>query len=182
MRAENVMRPSEHPVYLTVHHNQEAVNDSPLPEQLRAHQKSMRKYSITNKENGIKTNIFLGDTPYHYFIDSTGEIAEGRELKFSAYSNTEYLTPITKHVTVVLEGNFDTIEPTKEQLKSLTELLATLAKKYNVELKNIGYHQGVVKSEKDKSGKEAFGTDCPGKNLIKRFGDIKADLMKLGIK
>ncbi len=173
IRIEKKMPPREPAVYLTVHHNMEGVKTVPLAEQLRNHQNSMFGYWIDNKTTGVRTHIFLGDTPYHFFIAASGQVAEGRELKFAAYSNTKYLTPIARHITVVLEGNFEKIEPTAAQISSLVSLLAKLAREHKVKLANIGTHAGVVKKG---------DTTCPGEKLIKRFPAVKAALAKQGIK
>ena len=63
-----------------------------------------------------KQHIFLGDVPYHYYISAQGEVAQGRELKFTAFSNTIYKTPVATHITMVLEGNFENEAPTQQQL------------------------------------------------------------------
>jgi hypothetical protein len=169
--AENVMLPREKAVYLTVHHNLEDVVNSPLPQQLRDHQNLMFEYFIDYPN--FRKYIYMGDTPYHFFIDSTGQVAEGRELRFAARSNTEYATPIAQHITVVLEGNFEKIQPTNEQMQSLVTLLHTLATEHDIALKNIGYHKTAAKPGQ---------TTCPGKNLINRFGEVAAALAKLGLK
>ena len=62
------------------------------------------------------------------------------------------------------------------------KLLSDLAKAHNIKLENIGYHQGVVKKKIERDGRVSYGTSCPGKNLINRFDQIKAELSKRGIK
>jgi len=171
-------------VYLTVHHSETPQRTIPFAERLRKHQELMWHYTIDSERNGkkITTHVILRDTPYHFIIDSTGEVAEGRELRFAAYSNTEYLTPIDQHITIVLEGDFDKTQPTDAQITSLIGLLADLATAYNIKLENIDYHQRVVKKQMEKDGRVSYGTSCPGKNLINRFEEIKAELSKRGIK
>jgi N-acetyl-anhydromuramyl-L-alanine amidase AmpD len=182
-RVEGPLVPRGQAVYLTVHHNQEPVKTLSLSQQLRDHQKLMFHYTIDDDKKVPKStrHIILRDTPYHYFIDATGQVAEGRELRFAAYSNTEYLTPIAQHITIVLEGDFEKIEPTNAQVEALVELLAELATKHSIPLKNISYHQDVVKSTKRADGKIDYGTKCPGQKLIDRFSAIKAELAKKGI-
>lgn len=169
--------------YLTVHHTQERATQTPLPEKLRKHQSLMFQYYIDGGTEGRRTttHIFLRDTPYHFLIDASGKVAEGRELRFAAYSNTKYLTPIEQHITVVLEGDFNRTQPTGAQMQSLVELLADLAERYRIKLANVGYHQDVVAKRTLADGSVQYGTDCPGKNLIARFGEIKAQLAKRGI-
>ena len=145
----------------------------------------MFHYTVDDKKGEVKTtkHIILRDTPYHYLIDSTGQVAEGRELRFSAYSNTQYITPIEKHITVVLGGDFDKVNPTNNQIQSLVLLLTELAKVHDIRLKNIGYHRDVVKKEVRKDGGVKYGTDCPGKNLIDIFDqEVKQKLAGNGVR
>jgi hypothetical protein len=95
------------------------------------------------------------DVPYHYYIAFDGKIAEGREIKFVGDTNTEY--DPTGHSLIVLEGNFETEQPTAEQLKSLEELAAWLAFKWKVSVSEIKAHNDYA------------ATACPGENLKKLF-------------
>ena len=110
--SENAMPPREAAFYLTFHHDVvPAKPNKPTVEKMRTFQRNMQDgYWI-----GTTKHIYLGDTPYHFYVSSTGDIAEGRELKYAAYSNTVYKTPIEQHITIVLEGNFtkDKDEPTE---------------------------------------------------------------------
>ena len=131
VRIEKELTKRRPAVYLTVHHTGTPAKTMPFAEKLKNHQELMWHYTIDNKSSGkkITTHVILRDTPYHFIVDSTGEVAEGRELRFAAYSNTEYLTPIDQHITVVLEGDFDKGQPTDAQISSLVGLLADLAKR-----------------------------------------------------
>ena len=177
VKAENVMTRRAPAKYLTVHHRGVKGDSKILFDQkLRRFQTFSwgPDYVIGN------TRIFLGDIPYHYVISYRGEIAEGRELKWSAWSNTNYILPegetpavaITKHITIMLEGNFQEEQPTAEQLKSLEALLYELARGHNVPVANISYHANVVAKGK---------TTCPGANMIKQMPGVLEGLKKRGL-
>ena len=114
---------------MTVHHtgtDKKYDLGVPLKQRVLAFQKlTQGGYDI--EQGGHKTWVFAGDIPYHYFMDETGAIAAGRDLSHAAHTNTTYLTPIAKHITVVLQGNFQTHEPSERQLDALVDLLAKLA-------------------------------------------------------
>jgi hypothetical protein len=177
VKAENVMTPRAAALYLTVHHRGVKGDPNvPIEKKLSRFQEFSwgPDYMISN------TQIFLGDIPYHYFISYEGQVAEGRELKWSAWSNTNYVIPegetpevaITKHVTVVLEGDLQQEQPTPEQLASLEELLYQLAIKHRIRRANILYHAKVVAPGK---------TICPGANMIKKMPVVIAALQERGL-
>ena len=177
VKAENVMTARAPTKYLTVHHRGVKGNPSvPFDQKLRRFQ----IFSWGPDYWIGETQIFLGDLPYHYVISYQGTIAEGRELNWSAWSNTNYVVPagetpaaaITKHITVVLEGNFQEEQPTPEQLKALEQLLYQLAVEHKVPLANITYHADVVAKGK---------TTCPGANMIKKMPDVIGALEKRGL-
>jgi hypothetical protein len=167
--SENELIPRQKAEYLTVHHT--AVPAKPGVEtavKLRAFQQQMQSGYWVDMPS-LRKHIFLGDIPYHYYISVQGDVAEGRELEFAAYSNTQYRTPIVNHVTVTLEGDFQTQKPSAEQISSLIELLTSLAKEYSVPLNHISYHAAVAE------------TDCPGRYLIQKWPDIVEALKSNGV-
>lgn len=125
------------------------------------------------KKNKFVQHVKWGDIPYHFFVNKNGAVAEGRELRFAAGSNTIYKTPIENHITVVLDGNFEASEPTPSQLRALTNLLERLAKQYNIRLGNISSHKSVAV--------EDTPTICPGEKLLTQIPEIKRELIKRGI-
>lgn len=104
------------------------------------------------------------DIPYHYYIAVDGKIAEGRELKFVGDTNTNY--DPTGHALIVLEGNFETEQPSEKQQKSLEEIVVWLASKYNVQTAEIKGHNDFA------------ATACPGKNLKKMFPDLQKKVVE----
>src|SRR5215204_6773593 len=70
------------------------------------------------------------DIPYHYYIASDGRIADGRPIKYAGDTNTEY--DPTGHALVVLEGSFNTEQPTPTQIESLKQMVAWLTRKYKI--------------------------------------------------
>lgn len=70
------------------------------------------------------------DIPYHYLIDPDGKIYEGRDITLAGDTNTEY-DPVG-HALVVVLGDFDKIDPNAAQLDATVNVMAMLAKRYNV--------------------------------------------------
>ena len=92
-----------------------------------------------------------GDMPYHFYIDVTGHIGEGRAVAFAGDTNTGYDTD--GFIQVVVEGEFETEKPAPEQLAALDRLTVWLAAEYTVAPDRITGHNDHAPS------------DCPGKNL-----------------
>ena len=99
------------------------------------------------------------DVPYHFYIAADGTIAEGRELKFIGDTNTDY--DPTGHALIVLEGNFETEQPSAEQQKSLRELATWLAVQYKIPADEIKAHNDYA------------STACPGKNLKQWLPELR---------
>ncbi|MFN8672798.1 MAG: peptidoglycan recognition family protein [Candidatus Sericytochromatia bacterium] len=148
------------PTKITIHHSGIKNNyKSNLIEKMKA----LQKYSQSaEKMDTGKIKEIWGDVPYHYIISTTGEIAEGREIKYSGDTNTEYNPK--NHILIDVLGNFDLEEPTKQQIKSLEELCFYLHKKYNIPLADIKTHNFYAK------------TNCPGENLIKFMPKLLEEL------
>jgi hypothetical protein len=115
---------------------------------------NLQKFSQTESPlaNGKLKPVWF-DIPYHFYIAVDGKIAEGREIGFAGDTNTNY--DPTGHALIVVEGNFETEQPTDEQLTSLTKLTAWLAAKYKVPTAEIKVHNDFA------------ATACPGVNLKK---------------
>ena len=79
---------------LTIHHTGVALGaDQEAPSRLRAHQ------AFHQADRGWP------DLAYHFSIDQTGNVYEGRSPEFRGDTATSY--DPTGHLLVVLEGNFD---------------------------------------------------------------------------
>jgi hypothetical protein len=92
------------------------------------------------------------DIGYHYIIDQSGKIWEGRNIKYQG-AHAQGINNIG-NIGVVLIGNFELYRPTESQKKTLFEFVDYLQKKYNIKCKNIFPHEHFT------------GTKCPGKNMM----------------
>lgn len=99
------------------------------------------------------------DVPYHYYIDNSGQIAEGRDINFVGDTNTEY--DPTGHILICLEGSFGSEKPTGEQMTSLLKLVPWLSQKYKITRENIAAH------------KDYASTGCPGEHLYRRMNEVR---------
>ena len=102
------------------------------------------------------------DVPYHFYIAANGEIAEGRAIDVAGDTNTAYNA--SGYIQIVVEGNFETEEPTDRQIASLKALAKSMMRKYGIGTKDIFYHRGVAQ------------TACPGEKLIARLPALIAGL------
>jgi len=133
--------------YLVIHHTgfPDIDKDSTAADIHKFHQE-------TNKWAGIG---------YHYLIRKDGTIEQGRQPGMvGAHSYGHNQTSIG----VCLAGNFNIGKPTEEQMASVKELCWWLCQKYELDPSK----NGVIVGHRDLND-----TDCPGKNLYKRLGEIR---------
>jgi hypothetical protein len=90
--------------------------------------------------------------PYHFYVDVSGQIAEGRDVRFAGDTNTGYDT--SGYIQIAIEGDFEKEKPDLAQLNALRRLLVWILVSHNLASETISVH------------KDHAPTDCPGKNLL----------------
>ncbi|MBP6531308.1 MAG: N-acetylmuramoyl-L-alanine amidase [Burkholderiales bacterium] len=115
------------------------------------HQGSDAPHYLRNLQMWSRNTRGWPDIPYHYLIDPDGKIYEGRDITLAGDTNTEY-DPVG-HALVVVLGDFDKIDPNAAQLDATVNVMAMLAKRYNVAPTTIQSHRDYAK------------TSCPGAKL-----------------
>ncbi len=136
-----------------IHHTGEA-NGSPLedlsgPEQVRS------IYYTHTVKNG------WGDIGYHYLIDRMGVIYEGRAGGKNSVGAHVYCANVGT-LGIAMIGNFQTHEPSEEQLQSLRKLLHHLSGVYGIDLKGRVEFQGTM-SPTVVSHRDLAETQCAGR-------------------
>jgi hypothetical protein len=101
------------------------------------------------------------DVPYHFYVDVSGRIAEGRDVRFGGDTNTNYNT--AGYIQIVVEGNFEKEKPTPKQLDSLRDLLVWLMLDWNLDEGKVSVH------------KDHAATLCPGRLFIEVLPKLLAD-------
>lgn len=121
------------------------------PEYIIVHHSANKKSTFENVDAYHKAKGW-GGIGYHYFIELSGEIKQGREdNEIGAHCLADKMN--YKSIGICLAGNFLKHLWTSAQLRSLEELLFRLEKEYDIDrIHNVLAHQEV-------SGAK---TDCPG--------------------
>ena len=110
------------------------------------------------------------DIPYHFMIDLKGTIYEARPINLPGDTNTGY--DVRGHALICVIGNYENQILSEQQLHSLINLTAFLAKQFGVSVDSIKGH------------KDYSETLCPGKDLYRYLQDgtiVKAVKMKLDL-
>jgi hypothetical protein len=104
-----------------------------------------------------------GDIGYNFLIDPQGNIYEGRAGGDYVVGGHVYCNNIGT-IGVSLMGNFNVKNPSKPQIKALSDLLTALAKKYRLNLNDKNFFHG-EKTEILLGHRDLGKTACPGDNL-----------------
>lgn len=92
-----------------------------------------------------------GDIGYHFLIDPSGRVFEGRQLAWQGAhaggANNEH------NIGICLLGNFQVERPTREALQSLERLIGDLSKRHRIPRRQVLGHQDLKT------------TECPGVHL-----------------
>ena len=141
---------SEHVIErITVHHTASLLeSNQDAPSHVRQHQ------AFHQQDRG------WADLAYHFIVDRNGHVYEGRPVWAVGDTGTNY--DPTGHFLVCLEGNFDSQQPTSEQLASVAGLVAWASAEYGVGLDTISGHRDVA------------STSCPGVSVYAQLGNIAA--------
>jgi hypothetical protein len=129
--------------HITLHHQGEAFKPGTDPQRY-----------LRNLQTWSRGTKHWLDIPYHYIIDLDGRIYEGRDIAYAGDTNTEY--DPKGHALIEVVGNFEEVEPNRQQLDAVVRLMAMLAKKYDVTLDRIASHRDF-----------STQTVCPGANLYR---------------
>lgn len=144
------------PLRITIHHTATAQN---MARSVEKKMKSLQRFSQSEEKLADGRNKEAwGDIPYHFYIGNTGEVAEGRSLKFAGDTNTNY--DPSGHIGIAVEGNFNLEKPNKEQFSSLVKLVLDLKQQFKIELSHIGTHVDFAQ------------TACPGKHMIEMMPEL----------
>ncbi len=147
------MRPMNGVTRITIHHEGSAKpNNDSTPAQVAA---TLRRIQ---SQHGKRMGA--GDIGYHFIIDRTGTIWQGRDWR---YQGAHTSGANAHNVGVMLLGNFEIQQPTGAQLSSMRSLVLSLARMYNLDVR------------KDVYAHNDFGnTQCPGKHLKQHVTAFKA--------
>jgi len=156
--ASSSMKP-HHPSAIIIHHTGVAAN--PLIT-IEAKMRNLQAFSQKEKHRSpMGTTSMWPDVPYHFYIDLSGHIAEGRDIHFAGDTNTNYDT--TGFIQVVVEGDFEKEFPSPEEVDAVESLLSWIMLNWTLAPKQITAH------------KDHASTDCPGRNFLASFSKIIAN-------
>ncbi|MDR9364212.1 MAG: family 10 glycosylhydrolase [Balneolaceae bacterium] len=91
------------------------------------------------------------DLPYHYLIDLSGNIYEGRDANYAGETNTTY--DPRGHLLISVMGNYNQQEPTEAQIDAIAQMMAHAIQQYGLSVDDIYGHGDWAE------------TSCPGDHL-----------------
>jgi hypothetical protein len=142
---------------ITIHHTAGRRNtERSLPDKMRALQQ-FSQCACPLGDGRIKEP--WPDTPYHFYVDHEGVVAEGRDTRYAGDSNTAY--DPSGHLLIVLEGNFEEEEPTAAQVETLRRMVNHFRSFHDVPAERIGGH------------KDHALTLCPGEHLHRLIPELR---------
>jgi hypothetical protein len=101
-----------------------------------------------------------GDIGYHFIVDRSGRVWEGRYLKYQG-AHVKYCNE--NNVGVMCLGNFVEQKPTAAQVEGLQKTLLALQSYYRIPASRIRSHREWPGAQ----------TECPGKNLQARMSELR---------
>ncbi len=129
---------------ITIHHEGSAKpNNDTTPTQVAA--------TLRLIQSQHRKRMGAGDIGYHFIIDRTGTIWQGRDW---TYQGAHTSGANSNNLGIMLLGNFEIQQPAPQQISSLNSLTASLVRKYGLNPKKCIYGHS-----------DFCNTQCPGKAL-----------------
>lgn len=142
-------RPKHTPKQFTIHHTVTSNNDSNPKATIRQVQRDHMA-----REGGT-----WADIGYHYLVDQQGRIYAGNP---SDRVGAHVAGQNNGKLGISFLGNYNSRQPTEEQLAAAGKLIRYLGKKYNIDVSG-----NVISAHRDHGS-----TECPGSNLYARLDRI----------
>ena len=145
------------PKNIAIHHS--AVNPPAMNiTELKARATSHNNYHRTKSEGWNNTTpgeLGYKWIRYHYMIAQDGSVLQVQDEKYVLYHSSDGATGQFNYwgIAIMLEGNYETAQPTDAMMKSLVLLIRDIEKRYNID--------PMVRGHKEISAT----TSCPGVNI-----------------
>lgn len=101
-----------------------------------------------------------GDIPYHFVVDRSGRVWEGRQMRFQG-AHVKYCNE--NNIGVMCLGNFEEQQPSAAQIAGLEKTLAALRSYYRLPMNRVRTHREWPTAH----------TECPGTNLQARMAALR---------
>lgn len=98
---------------------------------------------------------------YHFFIEKSGSIRMGRDEIKEPSAGTRSWICNQSGIHICVAGNFETEQPTEEQLNTLKKMIQRKMKLYKIKPENVVGHR------------DCSPTLCPGRNLYDKLKVLK---------
>ncbi|MFT4079030.1 peptidoglycan recognition family protein [Rhodomicrobium sp.] len=144
------------PAEIIIHHT---ANRQQPRISLEAKMRGLQEFSFSPGRVGLLPKPAWGDVPYHYYVDVSGRVGEGRDLTFAGDSVTAFDNE--DRIQIAVEGDFEREQPSQAEAESLTRLVTWLAASYGIPARAIFGHGDFDQ------------TNCPGKNLRPILEEIR---------
>jgi peptidoglycan hydrolase-like amidase len=113
-----------------------------------------------------------GDIGYHYLVDESGQIYEGKAGGKYVVGGHAYCNNIGT-IGIALLGNFEVEQPTQQQMKSLQWLLGWLGDTYDVPLAGkVKFHGKTLTTIV--GHRDLLSTDCPGTRAYEVLDQVRS--------
>jgi len=100
-----------------------------------------------------------GDIAYHFIVDYAGRVWEGRSL---AYEGAHVSHNNKNNIGILVLGNFEKQEPSKDSLESMKKLAVVLRSRFGIKHHRVYGHRDIGASL------------CPGRNLYPHVVAIRS--------
>jgi len=157
--------PMGQPWRITLHHEG---TDSGEPSGFDSVAERLRTIAKVHERPTSRGGLGAGDLAYHFVIDQSGRIWEGRQLKYQG-AHAGNGAANSGNIGIVLLGNCQRHRPTSRQLASLHRLIDDLCSRYQISRHNIYGHDEV------RAQYRLSPTTCPGRFLSEWIEDFRQE-------
>lgn len=126
------------PIYLIIHHTS-GTESNPRVDTSNQTFEDVNAWHRTNPNTWLGEYSSLGFAiGYHYFIDKTGKVTQGRG---DTDEGAHCIGKNTQSLGICLAGNFDVTMPTNEQVTSLKRLILAKQTEYDIPAEKVVPHR-----------------------------------------